>query len=79
MTVKTKSKRRRVSERFTLSDLDRYLASLSEDTKELHNKAYLLFRDNPDTLSEDFQVAALVVGVFQNRAIEYKENNNGKK
>lgn len=71
------TKTRAVSERFTCADMDRYLSTLDGDTRKLHDHAYLLCRDSADTLSEDFQVAALVVGVFQNRAIEYKRQHDG--
>ncbi len=55
-------------------DLLRYLATLDADARKLFDLADDVAKCTEDTLSEEFQIAASVLDVFDKRAVQWLEN-----
>lgn len=54
--------------------LKSYIAILDYDLKQLFKRVDYLLSYSEDTLSEEFQIAADIMSVFEKRAIEWLEN-----
>jgi len=51
--------------------LDRYLSVLTDGTRQLYQLAYNMELCTEDTLTEDYQLVATIIELFEKRAQQY--------